>query len=216
MPVSTAASIIVVTYGSLLVLWLIIWPVARHRFMQKTVVVQLGLDTRSISRPGSVLSGLGTLIVFIVNIGTIFLVVLADTSPVLRAVLDALRMTLPGPINVVGGALFTLYGIWGLLVALYNPNYTPLYRRQQRQIALAMHGPYAIVRHPRYAAEALLNIVLFLFTGVWFPLLGILAWPAIWLQALSEEKFLLTVAPKPYGEYRSNTGGFWPRLRSRP
>jgi protein-S-isoprenylcysteine O-methyltransferase Ste14 len=216
MPVSTAVSIIVVTYGALLVLWLIIWPLARRRFMQKTVVIQLAPDTRSISRPGSVLSGLGTLIVFIVNIGTIFLVVLADASPVIRAVLDALRITLPWPINIVGGALFTIYGIWGLLVALYNPNYTPLYRRQQRQIALAMHGPYAIVRHPRYAAEALLNIILFLFTGVWFPLLGILAWPAIWQQALSEEKFLQAVAPKSYGEYRSLTGMFWPRLRGRP
>lgn len=215
MPIPTAASIIAITYGVLLALWLVTWPLARRRFLQKTVVIQLGPDVKPISRPGSRLSGLGVLFVFMTNIGTLFLVFGAVVSPAFENVLDSLRVGLPEWMGVIGGLIFVLYGVWGLLVLVYNPNYTPLFRRQERQMAIAMRGPYAIVRHPRYAGEALLNVILFLFTGVWVPLLGIVAWPAVWRQALSEEEFLMAVAPKQYGEYRSVTGMFLPRLKGR-
>jgi len=35
MDIPTAASIIAITYGALLVLWLVTWPFARRRFVQK-------------------------------------------------------------------------------------------------------------------------------------------------------------------------------------
>ena len=196
-------------------LWLVAWPLARRRFLQKAVVIELGPDASTISRPGSTLSGVGVLFVFVVNIGTFLLVFAAAVLPAFEGVLDSVRVDLAEWVSTIGGALFVLYGVWGLMVLVYNPNYTPVFRKQERRMAIAMRGPYAIVRHPRYAGEAFMNIVLFLFTGVWIPLLGIVAWPAVRQQALSEEDFLMAVAPQEYGEYRSVTGMFLPRLKAR-
>jgi protein-S-isoprenylcysteine O-methyltransferase Ste14 len=77
---------------------------------------------------------------------------------------------------------------------------------------IATEGPYAVVRHPRYASEALMNIVLFLFTGFWIPLLGMIGWPTMYCQAQAEEHYLLMAAEKEYDEYRSRVGMFFPKL----
>ncbi|MGC9397330.1 MAG: methyltransferase family protein [Anaerolineae bacterium] len=115
--------------------------------------------------------------------------------------------------NVAGGVLFVLYSLWGLLVLFYNPNYTPLYQQTRGQYVIVTEGPYRWVRHPRYAAAALANLIFFLFTGVWLSLLGILGWAAVYAQSKAEELFLLTLAPQVYGDYRRRTGMFFPRIR---
>jgi protein-S-isoprenylcysteine O-methyltransferase Ste14 len=70
-----------------------------------------------------------------------------------------------------------------------------------------------VIRHPRYAAEAWLNIILFMFTGIWFPLLGALGWIAMYYQARAEDEILLTLAGEDYEKYRKRTGMFFPRLK---
>jgi protein-S-isoprenylcysteine O-methyltransferase Ste14 len=100
-------------------------------------------------------------------------------------------------------------------VLLFNPGYTPFFLKRKGPIPLAVNGPYAVVRHPRYASEAALNVILFLFTGSWIPLIGILGWPAIRRQAMAEEEYLLAAAPEPYERYMARTGRFLPRWKFR-
>lgn len=67
---------------------------------------------------------------------------------------------------------------------------------------LATRGPYSMVRHPRYAGEAWLNVILFMFTGIWLPLLGMLGWIAMYYQARAEENLLAALAGEEYDRYR--------------
>lgn len=106
-----------------------------------------------------------------------------------------------------------LNAVWGLLAALFNPNYTPCFQPMKKQFLLAMRGPYAVVRHPRYAGEAWLNVILFMFTGIWLPLLGVLRWIAMYDQARAEEEILMTLAGEEYKKYRQRTGMFFPSLK---
>ena len=119
---------------------------------------------------------------------------------------------LPLWVKATGSVLFVLYSLWGLLVLFYNPNYTPLYKSLQGKYIIVTEGPYRLVRHPRYAAAALGNLIFFLFTGVWLSLLGLLGWPAIYAQGKAEEEFLLALAPEAYGDYHRRTGMFFPRF----
>jgi protein-S-isoprenylcysteine O-methyltransferase Ste14 len=111
--------------------------------------------------------------------------------------------------------LFLLDCVWGLLVLIFNPAYTPFFFKRNSKILLATQGPYALIRHPRYASEAALNVILYLLTGAWIPLLGLFGWAALYLQALAEEKFLLAAAPETYGRYYAGTGRFLPRWKFR-
>ncbi|MFQ5435209.1 MAG: methyltransferase family protein, partial [Anaerolineae bacterium] len=113
---------------------------------------------------------------------------------------------------VLGSILSVLNAVWGLLALFFNPNYTPLFQPMKDQFVLATRGPYAVVRHPRYAAEIWLNIILFMFTGIWIPLLGVPGWIAMYNQARAEEHHLMTLAGETYRQYRQRTGMFFPRL----
>jgi protein-S-isoprenylcysteine O-methyltransferase Ste14 len=123
-----------------------------------------------------------------------------------------MRFDLPLWMNIIGGVLFIIYSLWGLLVVFFNTNYTPLYRPPRGEYIIVTEGPYSLVRHPRYMAAALANLIYFLFTGFWISLLGILGWVAVYAQAHAEEKFLLTLAPQAYGEYYRKTGMFFPKI----
>lgn len=156
---------------------------------------------------------------FLANILTMGLFLFAAVRPDAEPLLDAVRIPLPMEIQWTGAALFLLNGVWGWLVMTFNPAYTPFFLKPRRRIILATRGPYAVVRHPRYASEAALNIILFLFTGSWIPLLGILGWAAVRAQALREEEYLLSAAPEAYRRYMAVTGRFLPRrdfLRREP
>lgn len=211
MPDGVRAVVILATWAVLLALYAVNRYGVRGRLPLSPIVVDLA-GRAAPARAGSLLSGAGTLLVFLANVATIALVLLSWLAPPLGGTLDALRVWWPLWLQVVGAALFVLYSLCGLLVVVFNPSYTPLYRRLSGRFVIATEGPYRWVRHPRYAVEAALNIGLVLFAGFWTPLLGLVGWPALYAQARAEEQLLLTLAPDAYAEYRRRTGMFFPRL----
>ena len=189
MNISTIAAIIAYTYGALLFLWLVTLPVSRHFFSKQAPV--LAPKTDPVPRRSQWWIGAGTLLVFLANIATMGMFLLASVLPGSERIIAGVRVALSVEANVIGAFLFICNGLWGLLVLIFNPGYSPFFFKKNRQILLATHGPYAIIRHPRYVSEASLNIILFLFTGSWIPLAGVIGWAAIRAQAEREEDFLL-------------------------
>jgi protein-S-isoprenylcysteine O-methyltransferase Ste14 len=185
--------------------------VIKYNFLKAPILVDL--SAVPVSRPGSFIAGAGVLFTFVINIAAIGVVFGCALSPSFENAVQFLRFELPLWVNVAGSVLFVLYSLWGLLVLFYNPNYTPLYKQTRGRYIIVTEGPYRWVRHPRYAAAALANLIFFLFTGVWLSLLGILGWAAIYAQGRAEEQFLLTLSPQAYGDYRRRTGMFFPRVR---
>jgi len=204
------ATIILITWGMLLALYVANKYLARITFLKAPIVVEL--NPSPALRPGSFLSGTGVLFAFVINIATIGLVFGCTLSLTFQSASSLLRFDLPLWIHVTGGILFVLYSLWGMLVLFFNPNYTPLYKKPRGRYVVVTEGPYRLVRHPRYEAAALANLIFFLFTGFWLSLFGILGWAAIYVQARAEEQFLLTLAPGEYAEYRRRTGMFFPRV----
>jgi len=206
------AVIILATWSVLLAMYAVHRFASRIRFLKAPIVVDL--NGVSASRPGSLLSGSGVLFVFVTNIATVGLVLASALSSSVESRLAFLQLKLPLWVQIAGSLLFVLYSLWGLAVLFYNPNYSPLYKHLQGQYVIVTEGPYRLVRHPRYGAEALANLIFCLFTGYWLPLLGILGWAGIYAQARAEERFLLILAPQAYGAYRRRTGIFFPRAHS--
>lgn len=211
------------TYRSESIIILIIWIILlalllsnrfflKNKLINQSLIITVSLKTRRDIKPGSLLSRIGVLFVFLTNISTFILVFISRFSSVMNSSLEFLHLDLPFWINLLGSIFFILNAIWGLLVLVFNPNYTPLTRNMGFQFLFAFQGPYAVIRHPRYAGEAWLNIILFLFTGIWVPLLGILGWVALYYQAIAEEKLLVTLTDEEYEKYRRRTGMFFPRL----
>jgi protein-S-isoprenylcysteine O-methyltransferase Ste14 len=214
MSTTTIASIIAFTYGGLLGLWLLTLPFARRAFTRQAVILEPKSESAAPNRVEWWISS-GALAVFLMNILTMGLFLCAAIWPDLEGSLSRWRIPIPISVQETGAVFFILNGIWGLLVLMFNPAYTPYFLKRKGQILLATKGPYALIRHPRYASEAALNIILFLFTGSWISLLGILGWVALRRQAIAEEEFLLGVAPEAYERYRSSSGRFLPRWKFR-
>ncbi len=214
MNVSTIAAIIAAGYGGLLLLWILTLPLTRRAFGNQPAIVISKPEPHHPSR-GSPATAAGALAVFLANIVTMGLFLLAAARPELQDFLETVRIPLPVEVQIAGAVLFLFNGLWGLLVLIFNPAYTPFFLKGKGQITLATRGPYAIIRHPRYGSEAALNVILFLFTGAWIPLLGILGWAAIRRQAMNEEEFLLRAAPETYERYMAVTGRFLPRWKFR-
>jgi protein-S-isoprenylcysteine O-methyltransferase Ste14 len=204
------ATIILTTWSVLLALYALNKYVVKINFLKAPIVVDLN-DSRTL-RPGSFLSGTGVLFVFVISIVAVGLVFGCALSPSFESAVSVLRFELPLWGHIAGGVLFVLYSLWGLVVLFYNPNYTPLYKPLRGKVVIVTEGPYRLVRHPRYAAAALANLIFFLFIGSWLPLLGIIGWAAVYTQARAEERFLLTLAPQAYDAYRRRTGMFFPRF----
>ena len=207
--------ILAITWASLFVLYSINKFLIRDRLLPRSSMVFLSNRSVPAKPPGTLLSKVGVLFVFAVNIITIILFLIAELSPSISQSLNLLKVNLPSWATVVGSILFVIDTIWGFLAMVYNPNYTPLYTVPPQQFMLATHGPYEIIRHPRYASAAFLNIALFLFTGIWLPLLGLIGWAAIYHQARAEENYLMALAAKEYGEYRKRTNMFFPKPRKK-
>ena len=150
--------LIAITWGALLVLYAIGRLLQKRRPAARSI---LTLDTEKVdtsSPPGTLLSKTGVLWVFGANIISLFLLFLEAWYPALGGNARLVMLRLPMWAEIVGIALFLLITVWSLFAMLYNPTYTPLYRLPPHRFALATRGPYAIIRHPRYTAEALLNI----------------------------------------------------------
>jgi len=211
--VSTQAQTLIIlsTWGLLLLLTTLDKFVIHHRFLKAPIVVDL--SAVPVARPGSAIAGAGVLFTFVINVVAVGVVIGWAASASFESATRSLRFDLPLWANIAGAVLFVFYSLVGLWVLFYNPNYTPLYQRPRGQYLITTEGPYRWVRHPRYAAAALANLIFFLFTGVWLSLLGILGWAAVYAQSKAEEQFLLALAPEAYGAYRRRTGMFLPRLR---
>ena len=207
--------IIIATWAALLVSLRFSRNFVKRRFLAGASTVHIPDASDKDIKPGFPWSKIGALFVFAANIATFALVFAAAVSlPVVQR-LDWISVDLPPWVNVLGSILFVLNAAWGLLVLLFNPNYTPLFQAMRDRFLLATRGPYAVVRHPRYASEAWLNVILFMFTGVWLPLLGALGWIAMYYQARAEEETLTRLAGDEYKTYRQRTGMFFPRLQRR-
>jgi protein-S-isoprenylcysteine O-methyltransferase Ste14 len=214
----TRLLIIALTWVTLFILYSINRFLLRNRFLKRTSTVILPTHSFPTKPPGSLLSKAGVLFVFVINILTIILFLFDTQSSSVSKYLAPLKVDLPLWANIAGCVLFVFDNIWGFFTMVYNPNYTPLYTRQPEHFILANQGPYGIMRHPRYASEVLQNIALFLFIDYWLPLLGLIAWAAIYYQARAEEEHLMNLAAEEYGEYRKRTGMFFfiPRRKHSP
>lgn len=211
MSAQVQTTITLLTWGVILALYALNKYVIKHNFLKSPILVDL--STVPVSRPGSFIAGAGVLLTFVSNIAAIGVAFGCALSSSFENAARILRFELPLWINIVGGVLFVLYSLWGLLVLFYNPNYTPLYKQLRGHYIIVTEGPYRWVRHPRYAAAALANLIFFLFTGIWLSLLGLLGWAAVYAQGKAEEQFLLMLSPQAYGDYRRRTGMFFPRIR---
>jgi protein-S-isoprenylcysteine O-methyltransferase Ste14 len=185
----------------------------KRRYLKDSQIIHIPEAFYPKNKPGSPWSIIGSLVVFGANIATFVLILTTAFAPTSSQHLARLSVSLPLWVNVLGSILSVLNAVWGLMALLFNPNYTPMFHPMKNQFVLATRGPYALVRHPRYMAEVWLNIILFMFTGIWIPLLGSLGWIAMYFQAQAEENHLMTLAGEAYDMYRQRTGMFFPRFR---
>lgn len=207
------STIILTAWVTLLVILYVGQNFVKRKFLKDSPNVRIPNAPRQGNPPGSSRSKIGTLFVFAANIATFALLFLATVTPQPRQHLGWASVDLPPWVNILGSILFVLNSVWGLLSALFNPNYTPCFQPMKKQFLLAIRGPYAVVRHPRYTAEAWLNVILFMFTGIWIPLLGVLGWIGMYYQARAEEEILRSLAGDEYEKYCNRTGMFFPRLK---
>ncbi|MBI2313932.1 MAG: isoprenylcysteine carboxylmethyltransferase family protein [Betaproteobacteria bacterium] len=102
-------------------------------------------------------------------------------------------------ILIVGG-FYLLYAAWKVLYAA------------QRRRALAATGPYAVIRHPQYAAFVL---ILFGFLLQWQTILTLAMFPVlVWMYvrlARAEERDALAEFGDAYAGYAARTPAFFPR-----
>lgn len=205
--------IIAITWATLFVLYSINRFLIKNAFLRHSPKITRSHMSTLSKPPGTIPSEVGVLFVFVVNILTIILLIIDSLSSSINQYLVLIKVNFPLWVNVVGSVLFVFNTIFGFFAMVFNPNYTPLYTTPPQEFILATKGPYGLIRHPRYSSEAFLNIALFLFTGIWLPLLGLLGWVFIYYQARAEENYLMVLAAKEYGEYRKKTNMFVPKLQ---
>lgn len=215
MSLSSIGLVIGVTYGGLVLVWFATIPLARRAFARQPLIIVPPAAAQEQKLGAPLGRSAGVLLVFVANIATMIMTVIGATCPSVGAFLEGLRLELPTLVNIAGAVLFVVCGLWGTLTLFFNPSYSPFFLKPKTSFRLATKGPYALVRHPRYVVEAAVNLVLFLLTGLWVPLLGILGWPALREQAVAEEEYLMRIAPAQYGVYAASTGRFLPRLGHR-
>ncbi len=214
MTIQTEALLIGALWVILLSVYTFVRALTKEAINRSAPTIKLKGESDKINKPGSLPAKSGTLFVFIVNIITIGLLFLSPFIPTIEKFLTRMTVPLPLWVQAIGYLLILVDYIWGFFALIYNPNYTPLYQKPTH-LRLATRGPYGIIRHPRYASEVAMHIFLFLFTGIWLPLLGLLGWSAVYFQSLAEEKFLLEHAGKVYVQYRKRTGMFLPKFLPR-
>ena len=79
---------------------------------------------------------------------------------------------------------------------------------------LVVHGPYRWIRHPLYAAAALLIVGISLVTANWFLLVtGVVVLSLLIIRTRAEEENLVARFGHGYRTYMQRTGRFLPRMR---
>ncbi len=125
-------------------------------------------------------------------------------------------MELPITVNWIGIIGMWLLGVWVSITFTYNVNYTACTNQMKvEKYVLATGGTYKYVRHPAYSAVIFENIFIFLATGVWGMLIGLVGFLALPYQAKEEEKQLKELYGEAYEDYASKTGRFFPKIRKK-
>lgn len=205
--------IVAITWAVLFLLYSINRFLLKNTFLKNFTKINRPLVSNLSKPPGTILSKIGVLFVFGINIITILILIIDSLPSSINQYFVVLKVDFPLWVNIIGSVLFVIDDIFGFFAMVFNPNYTPLYKIPPQEFILATQGPYRLIRHPRYTVEAFLNIALFLFTGIWLPMLGLIGWIAIYHQVLSEEGYLMTLAAKEYTEYRNKTNMFVPKFQ---
>lgn len=208
----TVAAVIGVTYGALFALWAITRRAAVRASATQPLLATVDAPATRPADLRALARRTGVLWVFLANIGALGLVLGRAFSPTLAARLPRLSLPLPRAASRAGALLFVIDATWCTLALIFKPGYRPFFLPPKKGTRLATQGPDALVRHPRYAGEAALNVVLPVVTGSWLPLVGVLGWPALHAQARREEEWLLRAAPEAYRDYSARAGRFLPRV----
>ncbi len=120
---------------------------------------------------------------------------------------------LPIWVNWIGMIGMWVIGVWVALTFTYNVNYTACTSQIKKEnYVLATGGPYSYIRHPAYIAAIFENILIFLATGAWMILFGLIGFLALPYQAKEEEKMLREMFGAVYDDYVAKTGRFFPKV----
>ena len=119
-----------------------------------------------------------------------------------------LAIELPELYKILGIMLFWTHSLWGVWVLSFNVNYTPLNKSIVGRYVCATQGPYKLTRHPMYLIKGILPLIIFLMTGIWISLLGLMAWIGLPQQMKNEEDFLSVTFGQAYDEYMQHTPRF--------
>ena len=107
----------------------------------------------------------------------------------------------------------------GLLLWTFKslgPNLTDTVVTRLRHV-LVLHGPYRWVRHPLYAAAALLVLAVAIVAANWLLLVaGAILVSLLVIRTRKEEENLVARFGDNYREYMNRTGRFLPNLSGRP
>ena len=195
----------------------IVFAILKHKMRDKlpkgSIVINAAVPIKSEQKPGSRISKLGVTIGMGTSSLTYIIVIILCVFDLWDFVSNLITINLPYWVNWVG-----IIGIWidylyGLTIMVYNVNYTPLFKPMKGKYVLATGGPYSIMRHPMYVIYFYRLFFIFLATGIWVMLIGLIGFIALPYQAKKEEEALQELFGKIYKDYASKTGRFFPKLQ---
>jgi len=190
------------------------WVVGVHRFRLRQQAVRGGFSAGStpprMPTPGSPLSR--------------FLTVAARVSGGLLATITILYVLYPtavrwGEVSIPGwvrwfGLVPAAVGLALLRASLASLGASFTDTAQVPQAArLVTGGPYGTIRHPYYAAAALLMIATSLLTAnLLLAFAAFFVWGLLWCRLPEEERALEAAFGEQYRSYAARTGRFFPRF----
>ncbi|MFX1534124.1 MAG: methyltransferase family protein [Promethearchaeota archaeon] len=185
-----------------------------YRLPNGSIVTEIQNDTEEQNPPGTRWSRIGISFAMTTNMLILIFTLFLHIIDLWDQVEPLITIELPTMINWIGLIGIWFYCFWGAATMLYNVNYIPLWEPMGREVILATGGPYRIIRHPMYVAKTVwLAILVFLTTGTWLTIIGVVGWITLPYQAEAEEKLLLKRFGKKYTDYAAKTGRFFPKIR---
>jgi len=189
------------------------------RLPKGSILVEKNNNIKVVRPPGSRLSKWGVTIGLGSNSSVIIFVLILCIFDLWDAFSPYITFPLPIWLNWLGLIAIWIINGLGTSVFIYNVNYTAAYKPIKKKYVLATGGPYKWIRHPMYIIKACQTIFLFLTTGVWFTIFGLIAWIALPYQAAAEEDLMQDRFGDHYVKYKTRTGRFFPkflRFRKKP